>query len=385
MTDKYTNTTFEDINWETQTVSTVNLSKTLLIELACYLLIIALYTYDSVINKGPLILKWDVLSVEWMLAATLVAMFFHGVLPLLRNERQRQFYWQRFKKNKIAVVALCYLIVIFTIGMLGPLLIDPPHTRFTNRILPPVGITATINGVVKTGTWQYPLGTSAKGMGILTLVIYGMRISMEVGLIATIIAVFIGSLVGAVAALATATDVGWLDEVLMRYTDIQSIFPVFMLLLLLVYIFGAKLWMIIALYGIFGWEGIARTVRGEALQRSNEAYISAARASGAGMLYIVRRHLVPNSSNSIIINATIGIPIFILGEATLAFLGFSDPTTFSWGRTISAGQANIEQAWWISTIPGIFLFFTVLSFLYIGEALRDAMDPRQNLGGGGGL
>ena len=378
---------FEDIDWETQNVSTSLVSREGLVELACYLLIAALFAYDYAIvgNERPLILEWDVLSVEWLLAGTLVAMFFHIGLPLYRNKRMRQFYWRRFKKNRIAVVALGYLAVIFVIGILGPIFVDPPQVRFTNRILPPVGITATVDGVVKTGTWQYPFGTSAEGRGILALVVYGMRVSMEVGLISTIIAVFIGSIVGSVAALATATDIGWMDELLMRYTDIQSVFPVFVLLLLLIYLFGGELWMIIALYGFFGWEGIARTVRGEALQRSSEDYIKAARASGANMLYIVRAHLIPNSANSVIITASVLIPTFILGEATLAFLGFSDPTTFSWGRTISTGQSNLEQAWWISTIPGVFLFFTVLSFYYVGEALRDAMDPRQEIEGGGGM
>lgn len=387
MATDHNDISFEDIDWDAESVSTIPISRTGIAELACYLLLIAVFAYDYAViqNERPLVLNWDVLSVEWLFMGTLIAMFFHGALPLYRNTRMRQFYWRRFKKNKVAVAALAYLGVIFTIGIFGPLFIDPPQIRFTNRIVPPVGVTATVNGVVKTGTWQYPLGTSAEGYGILTLIIYGMRVSMEVGLIATVFSVLIGSLVGAVAALATALDIGWIDEVLMRYTDIQSTFPTFMILLLLTYLFGSELWMIILLYGFFTWEGIARTVRGEALQRSSEAYITAARASGANMLYIVRQHLIPNSANSIIISATVAIPGVILGEAALAFLGFSDPSTFSWGRTISAGQANLQQAWWISTFPGIFLFFTVLSFYYVGEAMRDAMDPRQEVNEGGGV
>lgn len=387
MSSENTDISFEDIDWDTQDISTVPISKEGIAEIVCYLLIIVLFAYDYLIinNEHPLFLQWDVLSVEWLFMGTLVALFFHAALPLYKNDRMRRFYWRRFKKNKIAVVALGWLMMMFVIGIVGPLLLEPPQVRFTNRILPPVGFTETISGVSKTGTWKYPFGTSGEGRGILTLVVYGMRISMEVGLIATIIATFIGSLVGSAAALATSMNVGWIDEVLMRYTDIQSVFPVFMLLLLLIYLFGGELWMIIGLYGFFGWEGIARTVRGEALQRSSEAYIKAAQASGANMLYVIRQHLIPNSANSVIISATVAIPGFILGEATLAFLGFSDPSMFSWGRTISAGQSYIEQAWWISTIPGVFLFLTVLSFYYVGEALRDAMDPRQEIEGGGGV
>lgn len=379
--------TFEEVDWDTQEVSTFNVSRTAVAELLAYGAIVVLFAYDYAVirNEHPLIANWDVLSVEWLFVATLVAVFFHGVVPLYRNPRMREFYWSRFVKNRVAVAALVYLLVVFVIGIVGPAVMSPPETRFTNRIVPPVGITATVGGVVKTGTWQFPLGTTAEGRGVLKLIVYGMRVSMEVGLIGTVFTVLIGSVVGSLAALATALDIGWLDEVLMRYVDVQSVFPTFMLLLLLTYLFGSELWMIILLFGFFSWEGIARTVRGEALQRSSEAYVTAARASGASMLYIVQRHLIPNSANSIVIGATVAIPGFILGEASLAFLGFSDPTTFSWGRTISAGQSNLATAWWISTFPGIFLFFTVLSFYYVGEAMRDAMDPRQQIEGGGGL
>ncbi|SEW16813.1 ABC transporter permease [Halobacterium jilantaiense] len=383
--DREQTATFEDIDWDTQKVSTGSISRYGLAELLSYLGLVALFVYDHEIAEGPLILNWDVLSVEWLFIGTLIAIFFHAVVPLYRKPRLRQFYWRRFKKNKVAVVALCWLAFIFAVGILGPIFIDPPATRFTNRIVPPVGVTETISGTVKTGTWKFPFGTSAEGKGILTLIVYGMRVSMEVGLIATVFSVIIGSAVGAVAAFATSVGRGKLDEVLMRYVDIQSVFPTFMLLLLLTYLFGSELWMIILLFGFFSWEGTARVVRGEALQRASEEYITAAEASGANMLYIVRQHLIPNSANSIIISATVAIPGFILGEASLAFLGFSDPTTYSWGRTIAAGQANLSSAWWISTIPGVFLFLTVLSFYYVGESLRDAMDPRQEVEGGGGL
>ncbi|AAG20459.1 ABC transporter permease [Halobacterium salinarum] len=377
--------TFEDIDWDAQGISTLGVSRAGLAELLSYLGLIVAFVYDYTWNTGPLVFRWDVLSVEWLFIGTLIAIVFHAVIPLSQKPRLRAFYWRRFKKNQVAVVALGWLAVMFVVGVLGPLLIDPPTTQFTNQSVPPVGMSTTVGGVVKTGTWQYPLGTSAKGQGILTLVVYGMRVSMEVGLIATIFSVIIGSAVGAVAAFATSVGRGRIDELLMRYVDVQSVFPDFMLLLLLTYLFGSELWMIILLFGFFSWEGIARTVRGEALQRASEEYITAAEASGANMLYIVRQHLIPNSANSIIISATVGIPGFILGEASLAFLGFSDPTTYSWGRTIATGQVNLASAWWIATIPGVFLFLTVLSFYYVGESLRDAMDPRQEVDGGGGL
>jgi len=380
--DEPTTAKFTDIDWETQKVSTLAVSKTSLVEILIYLAIIAAFLYDwRVITDGPTIGSWDVTSVEWMFIPTLVFIAFHGVLPLYRNQRLAAYYWQQFQKNKMAVVSLAFLAVVFATGIVGPMVLDPPgsvdiSTRLQNQLEPPVGVTYLVQAEMKTGTWAYPLGTDAKGRGILKLIIFGMRVSMEVGLIATVMAMSIGSVVGTVAAYSTAADYDMVDEVLMRYVDIQSVFPVFILLLLTIYLFGPQLWFIIALYGFFGWEGIARAVRGEALQRAEEEYITASRAAGANTGWIVRRHLIPNVTNTIITLATLAIPGYILGEAALSFLGFGDPDTYSWGRTISAGRAELGDAPWISTIPGFFLFFTVLGFNFVGDAARDALDPR---------
>ncbi|MFB6104625.1 MAG: ABC transporter permease [Halobacteriaceae archaeon] len=374
---------FTDIDWTAHDTSTLPISKTTIVELAVYGVIVAAFLYDwLVILEGPTIGAWDVSSVEWMFVPTLVFLGFHGVVPLYRNQRLARYYWQQFQKNKMAVVSLAFLAVVFATGIVGPMVLDPPgsvdiSTRLQNQLEPPVGITTVVQAEVKTGTWAYPLGTDAKGRGILKLIIFGMRVSMEVGLIATVMAMSIGSVVGTVAAYSTAADYDMVDEVLMRYVDIQSVFPVFILLLLTIYLFGPQLWFIIALYGFFGWEGIARAVRGEALQRAEEEYITASRAAGANTGWIVRRHLIPNVTNTIITLATLAIPGYILGEAALSFLGFGDPDTYSWGRTISAGRSALGEAPWISTIPGFFLFFTVLGINFVGDAALDALDPRR--------
>jgi peptide/nickel transport system permease protein len=211
-----------------------------------------------------------------------------------------------------------------------------------------------------------------QGRDVGVLIVYGMRISMEVGLISTLFAVTIGTAVGAVAAYSG----GLTDEVLMRYVDLQQSFPTFLLLVLLVFLYGGSLLLIIALYALFSWEGIARLVRSETFQRIEEPYVDAARAAGASRWWVVRRHVVPNVSNTVITAATLQIPAFILGEAALSFLGLGDPNTFSWGRTISDGRGELSSAPWISTIPGFVLFLTVLAFNFVGDALRDAIDPR---------
>lgn len=369
---------FTDIDWEATEAATTRFSRTALFELAALVVLIVglLYDYTILADRATITwpFTWDVTGAEWILIGTFVFMFFHGVVPLYRNKRMTAYYWKEFRKNKAAVVSLVFLIVILSVGIVGPMVLEPPEVKFTGRTAPPV-----INPVGPDGTWEHPLGTDAQGRDILKLIILGMRVSMQVGLGAVVIAIAIGSIVGTVAAYATSINRGTIDELLMRYVDIQSVFPVFLLLLLIIYLFSAELWFIIALYGFFSWEGIARATRSEGLQRAEEEYIQAARAAGANTSWIVRRHLIPNTSNSIITIATLLIPAFILGEATLAFLGFSDPSVFSWGRTISLGRDNLTNAWWISTLPGLFLTFTALAFSFIGDAMRDALDPRQEV------
>jgi peptide/nickel transport system permease protein len=223
------------------------------------------------------------------------------------------------------------------------------------------------------------LGTTADGKDILTLVLYGMNVSVRIGLIVSFIVITIGTTVGTVAAYAG----DWVDEVLMRYVDIQQTFPAFFLFLLLTYVVGGSLFLFVLIFGFFGWEGIARLVRSEALQRREEEYVRAAAGAGASTLYVVRRHLVPNVSSTVITATTLLVPGFILFEASLSFLGLGDPTVPSWGRVIANGRSDLDTAWWVSTFPGFFLFFTILAFNFVGDALRDALDPRAAAGATG--
>jgi peptide/nickel transport system permease protein len=326
---------------------------------------------------------WDVTRLDWLFILTLVVMVFYLFVPLAVNRRMTRYYWQQFKKNKAAIVSAIFLLVIFTVGIVGPLFMTPPQLNFGAVSQPPVGFSISqtvapscvgdvVNGQC-TGTWAHPLGTTTDGKDILKLVIFGMRVSMQVGLIATFIAVLIGTAVGTTAAYSG----GITDEILMRYVDIQLTFPAFFFYLLLLYLFGGSLFLMILLFGFFSWGGISRLVRSEALQRSEETYIQAADSAGAGRLHIIQRHIVPNVSNTIITAATLLIPGLILFEAALSFLGLGDPTAYSWGQVIATGRGNLTTMWWVSTIPGIFLFLTILAFNFLGDALRDALDPRQ--------
>ena len=324
--------------------------------------------------------------VSWLYAVTLLFAVFQAIVPLARNSRMTMYYWREFRKNKLAVLSLVWLGLIFAIGTIGPMFLSTPEVAPLKAYQPPVFMSVdsgvpvscvgeTVGGRCQ-GTWQHPFGTTAQGKDILVSSIYGMKISMQVGLIGAFLIILVASAVGLLAAYSR----GWMDEILMRYVDIQITFPTFFLYLLITFMFGGSLFNMIVIFGLLGWGGTARIVRSEALQRREEEYVLAAENTGAGTWSVIRRHLLPNVSNSVITAVSLTIPSLILFEAALAFLGLGDPTIPSWGEVIANGRRDLDRAAWISTIPGVFLFFTILAFNFVGDALRDALDPR-NVGG----
>jgi len=325
--------------------------------------------------------NYDVIPLDYMFAFTLILFAFYAVLPLYQNPRMTRYYWKEFRKNRPAVVSLFWLVAIFLIGVLGPLFISPTETELFRKYQPPVWMTIDQNYVIDcvgtladgscAGTWQHPLGTTQSGKDILTMIVYGMQISMKVGFIATLIAVVIGTAFGTVSAYAG----GMVDEVLMRYVDIQQSIPTLILYLLIIYIFGGGLWLLILLLGIFSWEGMARYVRSKALSVTEEEYMKATKMSGASSYRIIRHHVIPNSASSIITDITLLIPAFLLAEAQLSFLGLGDSSVPSWGQLIAAGRSDLSFAPWIVLAPGIVLFLTILAFNFLGDALLDALNP----------
>lgn len=341
-----------------------------------------------VIVPGLVNTSFSVSRVGWLFSLTLLLLGYYGLVPLYENPRMKRHYWKEFRRNKAAVISLLFLVVVFIVGVVGSRVLQRPEATPGDESLPPVGmsIEGFATGVncpsdpaatVCEGSWAHPLGTTTSGEDILTASIYGMEVSMQVGLIATAISLTLAAAVGVTAAYSG----GLVDEILMRYVDLQLTFPNFFLFLLLAYSFGGSLFLLIMIFGFFGWGSTARITRAEALQRVEMPYVQAAKNAGASTWWAIRRHILPNVTNSLITAATLTIPGIILAEAAFSFIGLGDPTVFSWGQLIADGRDELRRAWWISTIPGVFLFFTILAFNFLGDALRDALDPRQ--GGSG--
>jgi peptide/nickel transport system permease protein len=224
-------------------------------------------------------------------------------------------------------------------------------------------------------TERYLLGTDTRGRDLLSRLLHGSRISLFIGFVAMVIAVTLGVLFGSVAGYFG----GLVDGVLMRVVDILLAFPRLLLLLLIVSVYeGAGIFTVIAILGATGWMGVSRLVRAEFLKVKQLDYAHAAKAMGFARLRIMFRHLLPNAMAPVIVNATLLVGNTILVEAALSFLGFGvQPPQPSWGNIISDGQEYLTNAPWISTIPGVLIVFSVTSFNLVGDALRDALDPKQ--------
>jgi len=308
------------------------------------------------------------------------------VMPVIISRRLLDYYWERLRKNRLSIAGLGFIVFLALVGIFGPIFApDPQKTDFEIKNLPPLGSsidesvydikTGEFTTTVIRGRPDHPLGTDSKGRDMLAMLISGARISLLVGLLATGIAIFLGTFVGVLSAYSG----GWVDNLLMRFTDIMMTFPFFLLLVMIVFIFGPSLAIIVLVIGLTGWTGAARLIRSETLSIRTRDFITASRALGASDARVMFNHLIPNVSSLIIVMATLSIPGVIMAEAALSFIGLGDPMSTSWGTILNTGQHSLDTAWWVAVEPGIMLFLTVLSFNFFGDGLRDAFDPRASI------
>lgn len=348
-----------------------------------------LYRHTSSHNVG-LIYWWEPTKLTWLFRLSLLVLVCFAVPPFLRNSVRNRRYWRRFRTNKVAVVCLAYLVVFVLLALVGPSLMGRPRTHINAARQPPFLFSAkegtvtadcighTVGGYCQ-GSLTYPLGTSALGQDMVALVLSGMHVSLQV---AVITAVFMIPLATAVGLIAGYSD-GAVDTVFMRYVDVQQSVPAFVVYLILVFLIGPSLFAFVVVFGLLNWGSIARLVRSEVIQRREEPYIEAARSAGVSRLTILRKHLLPNVSNTVLIGTTQKIPQLVLLETALTFIGIGDVGRWmpSFGETISVGinshfYTEPMQVWWIWTVPVIVLVVTVVALSIVGDTLRDAFDPR---------
>jgi peptide/nickel transport system permease protein len=219
---------------------------------------------------------------------------------------------------------------------------------------------------------RFPLGTDANGRDLLSRILLGARVSLLVGVLANTLAVSLGTMIGSVAAFFR----GNIESLLMRFTDVMMAFPTLLLAMTLVAILKPSIWIIIVVIGAVYWTWISRVVYSQVVALRDRDFVTATRALGAGRLFIVIRHILPQLIPTIIVWGTLGIATNVMLEASLSYLGIGvQPPTPSWGGMIQQGQSFYRSAPWLVIFPGLAIMLTVFAFNLLGDGLRDALDP----------
>jgi len=280
--------------------------------------------------------------------------------------------WIRFRRNRLAVAGLIVVTLLIIIALGSRL---PPTPGGLWKILHIAGdpTTQDVTNTYELPSLQHPMGTDILGRDLMSRVFYGTSISLAIGIIVQFLILFIGGTIGLVAGYFG----GRIDNLLMRFTDIMYAFPDLLLVLLFVAAFGPSFWSIFIAIGLVNWVNLARLVRGQVLSLKEKEFIEAAKMTGSPPLKLILRHLFPNSLSPVIVTLTFGIPAAIFTEAVLSFLGIGiRPPEPSWGVMIEDGYAGIFADPLQVLFPAIAVAFTMLSFTFIGDGLRDALDPR---------
>lgn len=288
------------------------------------------------------------------------------------HENMAAMIWRRFRRHPGAIVGAIVLAIIILSTILVPLSpYDPETSDLKSRLEPP--------------SWEHPFGTDPLGRDMLTRILYGGRISLTVGLMVVMITLSIGVPVGSIAGYFG----GWIDNLLMRIIDATLALPSLLVLILLgailrevkvEFIEKNTVITIAVAIGILSWMTVARLVRAIFLALRDMEYVQAARALGASNARIIMQEILPNGVGPIIVESTLGIGWAIMEESGLSFLGFGiRPPTPSWGNLLSNAQEHLTQQPWLAIFPGLMIFLTIISVNYIGDGLRDALDPHKVL------
>jgi len=274
----------------------------------------------------------------------------------------RQMAWRRFQRHRMAMFGAIVLIMLFVYAFAGGLIYTAERANFTDttiRLSPP--------------SLAHPFGTDTVGRDVMARTIQGGRISLMIGLTAAFLEILIGVLIGAAAGFYG----GVVDSLLMRFTEAMLIIPSLFLLIVMARIVGGSVFFIVIILGLTSWMYVARIVRAEFLSLKQNDYILAARSIGTPTRDIIFRHILPNSMAPIVVAATLAVATAILSEAYISFLGMGvQPPTATWGNMLDGSYNYIESAPWLWIFPGLLILLTVLSINFVGDGLRDALDPR---------
>ncbi|NRT91787.1 oligopeptide ABC transporter permease [Clostridium beijerinckii] len=272
----------------------------------------------------------------------------------------------RFLKNKLAAIGFCLLIIFVLAAIFAPFLSG--YGRDTIDLM----------NIESQPSLKHLFGTDELGRDVFTRLLYGGRISLGIAVSATVLQLLIGVTLGCISGFYG----GWIDNAIMRIVDTIMCFPFFVIAITVAALAGPSVWNVILIIGLLQWTGVARIVRAEILSIKQSEFIEAARAMGLNSFEIIINHLLPNTLSPVIVNATLAVAQGILMEAGLSFLGLGvkQPEP-SWGNILSAAQSMrvLQYEWWLWIPAGVLVFLSVLSINFVGDGLRDALDPKMNI------
>ena len=268
-------------------------------------------------------------------------------------------FWKGYRRNAGAVIGLVVLMLIFVLSAAAPVLYPQDPFRLVGTPMQPPSL-------------DFLLGTDSLGRDVAAGIAHGASVSLMVGVIATLAAVFIGTLVGAVSGYFG----GIADALLMRLTEVFQTIPSFIFAIVLVAVLSPSIESIVIAIATVSWPSVARLVRGEVLSLRRREFIQASVTLGVPTSRILLLEVLPNALSPIIVAASLMVATAILIESGLAFLGLGDPNLISWGFLVGSGRTVLRSAWWVCTVPGIAILITVLAINLVGEGLNDALNPR---------
>jgi oligopeptide transport system permease protein len=280
---------------------------------------------------------------------------------------------RRLLGNRAALTGIVILSVVALLAIFGPLLSPYAYDHIDYSVVQCAPDWWPGSEGVRNAGGQHWFGTDDLGRDLFVRVLYGARVSLAVGLIATLVSLVIGVAYGAFAGFIG----GRLDEIMMRFVDVLYSLPYIFLVIILMVVFNRNFFLLFLAIGAVEWLTMARIVRGQTLSIKQKEFIEAARAAGVNTLTIIRRHVIPNVLGPVVVYVTLTVPTAILAESFLSFLGLGiqEPLT-SWGVLISEGANQMETAPWMLIFPAAFMAVTLFSFNFIGDGLRDALDPK---------
>lgn len=291
-----------------------------------------------------------------------------GIAPVRRNQSSRMQNWgrafYRFRQSWLSVIGLAIVVAFIVVALLAPYIVPHPDhaqgvTNTAFRFQPP-----------SSAAW---FGTNEMGQDIFSLVLIGSQVSLFSGLAVVFIAIVVGTTVGAISGYFG----GWLDELLMRITDLLLTIPSLILAMAVAAALGTGVFNMIVAISITWWPAYARLVRGEVIVKKEEQFVVAAHALGAGWVRILCRHILPNIVSPIVVKASLDMGFAILTVASLGFVGIGvKAPTPEWGTLLSGARSYMPDYWWTAVAPGMAIFFAVFAFNLLGDGLRDVLDPK---------